>query len=157
MLASLAQKKNCVLASLAHDLKYWMNFQHLAIAVACANDSTALKPGIQYDEKQHINVGLTEPISHAFVVENPTPNADFLKARIVTEVNVTFVTTLDNRVSMPVAISYKPRTGKTGDNLKDQFISEIQQLQTCHACINRAVGYKHILRIEQLACHLRYS
>ena len=99
------------------------------IPVACANDSTALKPGMQYDEQQHVIVGLKDVTTFNFVSANPNPEPEFLKENVVTEVNVTYVSSMDNKVSLPIGITYKQRTGKTGAALKEQFQQEISILQ----------------------------
>ena len=52
------------------------------------NDSTALKPAIQYDKKQEINVGLKDRADIVFVASNPDPKPEFLKENIVSEANV---------------------------------------------------------------------
>ena len=59
-------------------------------ATAMENDSTALKPAIQYDENQQINVGLKDRADIRFVNLNPNPKPEFLKENVVTEANVTY-------------------------------------------------------------------
>ena len=76
------------------------------IAAAMENDGTALKPSIQFDEKQQVNVGLKMAADIEFVKSNPVPKSEFLKENVVTEANVTFLSTADNGVSMPVAVIY---------------------------------------------------
>ena len=84
------------------------------------NDDTALKPAIQYDEKQQINVGLKERADIRFVNSNPDPKAEYLKENIVTEANVTYLSTADNNVAMPVSVRYKPKAGKSGEEMKQR-------------------------------------
>lgn len=71
---------------------------------AMENDSTALKPTIQYDENQQINVGLKDRADIPFVNLNPNPKPEFLKENVVTEANVTYLPTADNLVEMPVSM-----------------------------------------------------
>ena len=68
------------------------------------NDGTALKPAIQYEEKQQINVGLKMTADIEFVKANPVPKSEFLKENVVTEANVTYLSTTDNGVAMPVSV-----------------------------------------------------
>lgn len=68
------------------------------IGTAMENDGTALKPAIQYDEKQQINVGLKMTADIEFVKANPVPKSEFLKENVVTEANVTYLSTTDNGV-----------------------------------------------------------
>ena len=77
------------------------------IPCALANDGTALKPAIEYDPRQKVNVGLTVPGDGKFVKENPEPSPDFIKNHIITETLVSSVTTLDNSSCLPCAVVYK--------------------------------------------------
>jgi hypothetical protein len=120
------------------------------IPTACANDSTALKPSIQFDERLNVNVGLQESVDYTFVTQNPSPDAQFLKDNVVTEVNVTSVSSMDDSVSLPVGVTYKPRKGKTGAVLQEQFLNEIKILQTCLECVKSAVPSKHIISLQSV-------
>lgn len=115
------------------------------IGAAMENDGTALKPAIQYEEKQQINVGLKMTADIEFVKDNPVPKSEFLKENVVTEANVTYLSTTDNGVAMPVSVTYKTKAGKTGEQMKEQFLNEVELLQTCHCCIKAAVSSQHIL------------
>ena len=115
------------------------------IAAAMENDGTALKPSIQFDEKQQANVGLKMAADIEFVKSNPVPKSEFLKENVVTEANVTFLSTTDNEVSMPVAVTYKSKAGKTGVDMKEQFLNEVEVVQTCHHCIKLGDSSQHIL------------
>lgn len=115
------------------------------IGAAMENDGTALKPAIQFDEKQQINVGLKMTADIEFVKANPVPKSEFLKENVVTEANVTYLSTTDNGVAMPVSVTYKPKAGKTGEEIKEQFLNEVELLQTCHCCIKAVASTRHIL------------
>ena len=117
------------------------------IAAAMENDGTAsaLKPSIQFDEKQQVNVGLKMAADIEFVKSNPVPKSEFLKENVVTEANVTFLSTTDNGVAMPVAVTYKSKAGKTGVDMKEQFLNEVEVVQTCHRCIKLADSLQQIL------------
>lgn len=80
-----------------------------------------------------------------FVKANPVPKSEFLKENGVTEANVTYLSTTDNGVAMPVSVTYKTKAGKTGEQMKEQFLNEVELLQTCHCCIKAAVLSQHIL------------
>jgi hypothetical protein len=115
------------------------------IAAAMENDGTALKPSIQFDEKQQVNVGLKMTADIELVKSNPVPKSEFLRENVVTEANVTFLSTTDNCVAMPVGVTYKPKAGKTGGDMKEQFLNEVNIVQTCHCCIKSAASTQHIL------------
>ena len=70
-----------------------------------ANDGTALKPVIEFDERLKENVGLTFNIDIDFVKKNPTPDTDLLKDSLITEAVLSSVTSLDNTCSLPCMCS----------------------------------------------------
>ena len=107
------------------------------IGVALENDGTALKPGIQFDDRVKKNVGLNQDVDLKFVKDNPNPTPEFLKTNILTEANVSFVTSLCNGLSMPIATSYFTKSGKTGEEMKDFFIEQTKTLQICKACLEK--------------------
>lgn len=88
-----------------------------------ANEGTALKPGIEFDPREKKNVGLTVRTDIPFVRQNPHPTPEFLKTNIVTEVLVSSVTTLDNSTSLPCAVNYVSKAGKSGEEMKSPFSS----------------------------------
>ena len=105
------------------------------IGVALENDGTALKPGIQFDDRTKKNVGLKQDVDLKFVRDNPNPTPEFLKTNILTEANVLLVTSLCNGVSMPIATHYFTKSGKIGEEMKDFFIAQAKTLQICKACV----------------------
>lgn len=117
-------------------------------AVAMENDGTALKPAIQYDEKQQINVGLKDRADIRFVNSNQEPKPEFLKENIVSEANISYLSTTDNNVATPVSVRYKPKAGKSGEEMKQQFLEEGDIVQTCHCCVKVATSNDHILEKE---------
>lgn len=112
------------------------------------NDSTALKTWIQFDENQNVNVGLKDRVNIRFVTANPAPKPDFVRDNVVTEANVTYLSTIDNNFAMPVSVDYKPKAGKTGEEMKEQFLKQVAMIQTCHNCIKAATSSELILNEE---------
>jgi hypothetical protein len=106
------------------------------------NDGTPFKPVIEYDESQQLCVGLDEDKDIYFVSQNPNPDPDYFKQHIVTEANVSFITSADNKVSLPLAVHYKPRAGKIGEDMKKQ---EAIPLRACDACLGRNQQCKRIV------------
>ena len=107
------------------------------IGIAMENDGTALKPGIQFDERMKRNVGLKQLADLKFVKSNPSPTAEFLSEKVITEANVSFVTTLCNTISMPVAVSYQTKGDKMGEDMKELLMGQIKTLQLCKGCLER--------------------
>lgn len=103
--------------------------------VALANDGTALKPGFQFDEEQNHVVGLDTNADYNFVKNNPKPDTEMLRSAIITEANVSYASLIDNTVSLPIAVYYKPKAGKTGSEMKQQILKEVTIVQTCLGCL----------------------
>ena len=101
------------------------------IPVAIANDGTALKAGVRFDERLKRVVGLNVYVDLAFALENPKPTSEFLKKAVVTEASVSFLRTLDNEVAMPCSVEYKSKAGKTGEYMTANFKSEAKAIQIC--------------------------
>ena len=59
------------------------------------------------------NVGLKPKINIQFVKNNPSPSPEFLKENVITEANVSFLTTLCDTVRMPIAVEYLTKTWKS--------------------------------------------
>lgn len=80
-----------------------------------------------------------------FVKAHPVPKSEFPKENVVTEANVTYLSMTDNGVAMPVSVTYKPKAGKTGEEMKEQFLNEVELLWTCHCCIKAAASSQRII------------
>lgn len=117
---------------------------------ALENDSTALKPSIQFDENQNLNVGLKDRVDIHFVAANPAPKPECLKDNVVTEANVTYLSTTDNNIAMPLSVDYKPKAGKAGEEMKEQFLNQVEIIQTCHNCIKAATSSELIIDKEAI-------
>ena len=84
------------------------------IVFACCynNDRTALKASVVFDPVR--NIGLTVPVDLNFVKEHDPLDPKMLKELIVTEVVVGSISTLDNKVSLPVSVNYTTKAENTG-------------------------------------------
>ena len=122
------------------------------IGIAMENDGTAIKPGIQFDERMKRNVGLKQYVDLKFVKENPSPTAEFLRENVITEVNVSFITSLCNTISMPVAVSYHTKGGKTGEDMKELLLGQIQTLQLCKGCLERTPANELTVNFSEGVC-----
>ena len=113
--------------------------------VAIANDGTALKPGLRFDEWMKRVVGLNIDVDLAFALENPNLTSEFLKQAVVTEASVSFLTTLDNEIAMPCSVEYMSKSGKTGEYMTEKFRSETKKVQICQECLSQANIVEHII------------
>ena len=51
-------------------------------------------------------------------------------------------------MAMPISVCYKPKAGKSGEEMKQQFLEDVDILQTCHCCENVATSNDYILEKE---------
>ena len=124
----------------------------LVIPCALANDGTALKPGIEFDARIKENVGLKFPVDLDYIKKNPKSCPGDLKENIITEAIVSSLTSLDNFCSLPVAVDYATRSGKTGQVMSNLFEEHIKTLQLCQACQEKTPDRSHIISSEQMNC-----
>ena len=120
------------------------------VPCALANDGTALKPSIQFDPRTKRNVGLTIDADAQFVQENPNPSPEFLSEHIITEALVSSITALDNSCSLPCAVEYVGKKGKTGEEMKKRFDTTCKLLQICEECRDIAPSNENILSSEAI-------
>ena len=73
-------------------------------------------------------VGLNIDV-HIDFVKNNEVTLEYLKEKIVTEVLMSSVTTLDNGVSMPCATEFPPNGGKTGEAMSASLLSTVKKSQ----------------------------
>ena len=122
------------------------------IDAAMQNDGTAMQPGILFDEALKCNVGLKPNINIQFVKNNPSPSPEFLKENVITEANVSFLTTLCVTVNMPVAVEYLTKTGKSGQDMLNMFAKQIDVLQSCKACLEKTRSVELISQCNKAIC-----
>jgi len=126
-----------------------------SFAVALENDGTTIKPGIEYDEQQQINVGIQGRADLAFVKGNPNPTSEFLRSNVVTEANVSYLSTLDNEVNVPVGVRFVPKSGKTGENMKAQFLEDIVILPTSLRCLKDTKTPEYVIPDKEAVAHCK--
>lgn len=97
-------------------------------------------------------MGLVFPVDLDYVKKNPTPSPDHLKENIVTEAIVSSLTSLDNFCSLPIAIDYTTKSGKTGQTMSSYFEEHIKTLQVCQTCQEILEDRRHIFSSDQINC-----
>lgn len=106
----------------------------LLIPTALATDGLSLKPGLQFDRRVKELVGLLFPVSFTYVKENPVPDPSFLRGSFIVEANALILTTLDNKLSLPVGNDYICKKND-GNAVKDRIETRVKQLQICLRCL----------------------
>ena len=109
------------------------------------NDGTAIKAAVEYDSASKTNVGLTCPVDSSFIKENSPPDPQMLYDKIVTEAVVGSITTIGNKMSLPVTVDYFPKSGKTGDARTELFMEHLRVLQMCQSCTMKAKSDRPII------------
>lgn len=132
-------------------LPLFANDKLKVIPIVLQNDGTALKPSIQFDKSQQLNVGLDPPSSYTFVHNHPEPSPEFLGKHVILESNITCAATLDNAVFMPIAATYKTGSNKSALDMEQQFLDEVTIVQTCMHCLEGAIPNRHILTIDSVS------
>lgn len=96
-------------------------------------------------EQKKQNVGLDFDVDVGYVCENPEPSSEFLSSHIITEVLVSSATTSGNICSIPCAVHYVTKKGKTGEKMKDFLETQCKILQICQSCQAEAPSVENIL------------
>ena len=88
------------------------NSKPIVFSCCSNNDGTVLKASVEFDPVTKRNFELTVPVDLNFVKEHDPPDPKMLKELIVTEAIVGSITTLDNKVSLPVSVDYTTKAEK---------------------------------------------
>ena len=115
------------------------------IPVALASDGTALKPGLEFDRRQKLVIGLVHNVDAEFVRKHPIPYPEAIKKNLTVNADVSYTTALDNGVSMLVAVHYHPKFVSGEKMLLKNSVSTIQM---CERCLKRKQSEKHIVTRE---------
>lgn len=78
------------------------------IPVSLASDGTALKPGLEYDQRQKQVIGLTDKMDEKSAEKHPLPDPEKIKTNLITSTDVTIATSLVNGAAMPVTVFSDP-------------------------------------------------
>ncbi|VDI07902.1 Hypothetical predicted protein [Mytilus galloprovincialis] len=104
------------------------------IPVAMQKDGMALKPGLMVDIRQGVLIGGTLKIDNEFIERHPNPSPEMLKSLFVQEAEVTCLTSLDNKLTLPVGVDYNCK-GISSAETFEKFNLHCNQLQICLQCI----------------------
>ena len=62
-----------------------------------SNDGNPLKPGIEFNKRYKRNIGVDVTIDYNFIQNNKSQDPEFLKERLVTDIDISSITTLNNK------------------------------------------------------------
>lgn len=103
-----------------------------------ADDGMALKPGMQIDSRQAKAIGIKDIVDINYVKVHMTDEPTQFKEKFVKEAHVTCATTLDSKVSMPVAVDYITG-GLSGEDMLNLRRKRTEQLQMCQSCVEKCI------------------
>jgi len=103
------------------------------IPTCISKDGMSIKPGMQVDIRQGKVVGTTENIDLNYVKLNTSPTSEQLKKIFLTEAEASIVTTLDNKLTLPLGAAYNPH-GIDSAQTKESFEGEVKKFQACFSC-----------------------
>ena len=114
-----------VIKRLIESFHYLCDRERAVIPVCVSNDGNPLKPGIRLKR----NVGLDVKFDANFLKSNPQHLKNF-----ITEVLLSYITTLDDDDALPIATDYITKAGKSTNEMKEYFTERIKVLQMCLLC-----------------------
>jgi hypothetical protein len=100
------------------------------------HDGTALKPGLQFDQRMKVIVGLKNEVDYNFIQENTEPTSNFIKNNLVTEALVMIQASLDGSMGVPIGLEYCGKSGKTGQIISNRVTEQAAFAQTCKWCMD---------------------
>ena len=94
----------------------------------------SIKPGLQFDGRVKELVGLIFPVCATYLKENPVADPSFLRESFVVKANSMILTTVDNKLSLPVGNDYTCKK-IDGNNVKNRIETCVKQIQICLRCL----------------------
>jgi len=123
------------------------------IPMAQASDGTALKPGLEFDARQKLIIGLVYKVDSAYIKEHPFPEPKEIKTKLITSADVTYTTALDNGATMPVSVHYLPKSVK-GEEVLSSIENVVKTIQTCELCLDHQEYNKNnVVTSESSKCN----
>ena len=144
-LHSFTQQPNAEVAKLIDTEKLQV------IPVAHASDGTALNPGLEFDARQKLIIGLVYKVDSQYVKDHPSPEPEEIKNNLITSADVTYITSLDNGATMPVAVHYLRKSVK-GEDVLASVENVVKTVQRCEMCLKHQECKNNIVTSESSKC-----
>lgn len=134
------------------DINYFLRTEKVkVIGISQAMDGTALKPGLEFDSRQKRIIGLSNRVDRKFVDDHPNPDPEEIRKKLVTNAEVTFITSIDNSSTMPVGVHYLPKS-VSGEEVLSEMSDTAKTVQTCERCLKKQSAHNHIVTHETAQC-----
>lgn len=125
-----------------------------AIAISLTRDGLGLKPSLEFDERKKVLVGSTKKIDIDYVRKNPAPNPLELKQSMIKDADISVVTTVDRKISLPIGVYYEA-AGQTGEEVLAEVEEIAGHLQTCLTCLEAQSKSSNSVLIYNCDCTSR--
>ena len=123
----------------------------IVIPVLHSHDGMGLKPGCKYDPLTKELVGTVDKIDVAFVKNHPKPKPQELRPKFIREANVSVLTSVDNKLTLPIGVDYSPAKG-TGEAVLNFAEQRLKQVQVCFNCFAKIDTEYSIIKGDGSTC-----
>jgi len=96
-------------------------------------------------------IGLVYKVDAAHVGTHRHPDPEEIKKNLLTSADVSYLTSLDNGASMPVAVHYGPKS-VSGTDIFSSIQETVKTVQACERCVQRQLSEKHIVTCKTANC-----
>ena len=127
-----------------------------AIAISLMRDDLNLKPGLEFDERMKVLAGLTNKIDFDYIRKNLVPNPSELKESMIEDADISVVTTIDRKISLPVGVYYEA-VEQSGEEVLDEVEEIAGHLQGCLARLVAQSKSSNSILISNWAVRLAVS
>lgn len=125
-----------------------------AIAISLTRDGLGLKPSLEFDERRKVLVGSTKKIDIDYIKKNPVPDPSELEKSMIKDADISVVTTLDRKISLPVGVYYE-----AADQTGEEVLAEVEEiagkLQTCLTCLETQAKSSNSILVYNSGCTSR--
>lgn len=133
---------------------YVNNSSIKAIAISLTRDGLGLKPSLEFDERKKVLVGSKKKIDIDYIKQNPVPDPSELKKSMIKDADISVVTTVDRKISLPVGVYYEA-ADQTGEEVVVEVEKIAGQLQTCLSCLEAQSKSSNSILIHNCECTSR--
>ena len=119
-------------------------------------DGLNLKPGLEFDERMKVLAGLTNKIDFDYIRKNLVPNPSELKESMIEDADISVVTTIDRKISLPVGVYYEA-VEQSGEEVLDEVEEIAGHLQGCLARLVAMSKSSNSILISNWAVRLAVS
>ena len=115
-------------------------------------DGTMVRAGLSWDNKLGFVVGCQDPLTYQDLeAMNFHLKGDFLKKKLVTEVDVCVLVSLCSTVSLSLGYFLQPSSGKMGTEIKENYSEFIKTISKCETSVRSKPAFMNTI-LPQTPC-----